>query len=168
MDNVLLVINMQEFYVGKGRNKKLFDYKGVDKLIDDINKRISAYEPEEVFYIKTIGKGLFKGGLPKDHTAEADLVTKLKTVSRNVYLKSKPDAFTNDALGDFLRARNVKTVEIVGVDGGVDVGATALSALDYVKNVKYNEACIASIDNEKDAKSREKLAKTKCEFTYEV
>lgn len=168
MDKVLLVVNMQEFYVGRGRNKKLFDYKDVDKLIDSVNKRIAAYEAEEVFYIKTIGKGLFKGGMPKANTAEADLVTKMKVVSKNVYMKSKADAFTNDALGDFLRARNVKSVELVGVDGGVDVGATALSALDYVKEVMYNEACVESIDTEKDNKLREKLSKTKCKFISEV
>ena len=100
MDNVLLIVNMQEFYVGRCRNKKLYNYD-CDKLIDSINKRIAKYDPEEVFYIKTVGKGLFKGGMPKSNAAESDIVTKLKVVSKNVYQKSKPDAFSNDGRGQW-------------------------------------------------------------------
>ncbi|MBR1749533.1 MAG: cysteine hydrolase [Ruminococcus sp.] len=167
MDNVLLVVNMQEFYVGKERNKKLYDYD-CDKLIDNINKRISKYEPEEVFYVKTVGKGLFKGGLPKSGSEESDLVQKLKVVSKNVYEKSKPDAYSNDALGEFMRARNVKRVEICGVDGGNSVGASALGAYEYELKVTYNEACIGTMDRNKEVKYREKLAKNKCDFTLDI
>lgn len=168
MDNVLLVINMQEFYVGRGRNKKLYDYD-CDALISNINKRIAKYDPEEVFYVKTIGKGLFKGGMPKSGSAESDFVTKLKVVSENIYKKSKPDAYSLDELGEFMRARNVKKVEICGVDGGNSVGASAVGALEYDLGVVYNESCIGTSDKNKELKYREKLAQNrKCEFTMEV
>ena len=167
MDNVLLIINMQEYYVGKGRDKKRFDYN-CNELIDKINKRIAKYDPEEVFYVKTVGKGLFKGGLPKGNAAESDIVTKLKVVSKNVYLKSKPDAFANDVLGEFMRARNVKQVEICGVDGGNSVGASAVGAFEYDLKIVYNEACIGTMDKEKEVKFREKLSQGKCEFIDEV
>lgn len=167
MDNVLLIVNMQEFYVGKCRNKKLYDYD-CDSLIDKINKRIAKYEPEEVFYVKTIGKGLFKGGMPKANNAESDIVAKLKVVSKNVYTKSKPDAFSNDALGEFMRARNVKNVEICGVDGGNSVGASAVGGFEYELKMVYNDAVIGTIDKEKEEKFREKLSKGKCTFINEV
>ena len=167
MDNVLLIVNMQEFYVGRCRNKKLYNYD-CDKLIDSINKRIAKYDPEEVFYVKTVSKGFFKGGMPKSNDAESDIVTKLKVVSKNVYQKSKPDAFSNDALGEFMRARNVKTVEVCGVDGGNSVGATAVGGYEYDLKMIYNEACIGTMDKEKEVKFREKLAQHKCTFIDEV
>ena len=167
MDNVLLVINMQEFYVGEMRNKDLYNYDR-KQIIDRVNKRIDKYDREEVFYVKTVGKGLFKGGLPNGKSAESDFVTGLKVVSENVYFKSKPNAFLNDALGEFMRARNVKKVEICGVDGGNSVGASAVGAFEYDLKVVYNQACIGTMDIDKELKFREKLAQGKCEFIDEV
>ena len=167
MDNVLLIINMQEFYVGKFRNKDLYNYDR-KTLIDRINKRIDKYEPEEVFYVKTVAKGLFKGGMPNGKEAESDIVTGLKVVSKNMYLKHKPDAFHNDALSEFMRARNVKKVEICGVDGGNSVGASAVGAFEYDLKVVYNDACIGTMDKEKEKKFRDKLSQGKREFVDEV
>ena len=50
MDKVLFVVDMQEMYVGRGRDKTTYSYDA-ESLIDAINKRISAYKAEEVFYI---------------------------------------------------------------------------------------------------------------------
>ena len=50
MDKVLFVVDMQEMYVGRGRDKTTYSYDA-EALIDAINKRISAYKAEEVFYI---------------------------------------------------------------------------------------------------------------------
>lgn len=46
----LLVIDMQEDYVGNKRNKKRYPYDE-KKLILNINKKISEYPAEMVFYI---------------------------------------------------------------------------------------------------------------------
>ena len=43
MDKVLFVVDMQEMYVGRGRDKTTYSYDA-DALIDAINKRISAYK----------------------------------------------------------------------------------------------------------------------------
>ena len=53
MDKVLFVVDMQEMYVGRGRDKTTYSYDA-DALIDAINKRISAYKAEEVFYLSLI------------------------------------------------------------------------------------------------------------------
>ncbi|WP_028509930.1 isochorismatase family protein [Ruminococcus sp. NK3A76] len=167
MDNVLLIINMQEYYVGKFRNKDLYNYDR-KKLIDNINKRIEKYAPEEVFYVRTVAKGLFKSNMPNGKAAESDIVTGLKVVSKNMYTKSKPNAFLNDALGEFMRARNVKKVEICGVDGGNSVGASAVGGFEYDLYMIYNEACIGTMDTEKEKKFLEKLSQGKSEIINEV
>ena len=167
MDNVLLIINMQEYYVGKFRNKDLYNYDR-KMLIDNINKRIDKYEPEEVFYVRTVAKGLFKSNMPKGNAAESDIVTGLKVVSNNMYTKSKPNAFLNDALGEFMRARNVKRVEICGVDGGNSVGASAVGGFEYDLYMVYNEACVGTMDKEKEKKFLDKLSQGKSEIINEV
>ena len=65
MDKVLFVVDMQEMYVGRGRDKTTYSYDA-DALIDAINKRISAYKAEEVFYIVSYKKGLLGGGMQKE------------------------------------------------------------------------------------------------------
>ena len=59
MDKVLFVVDMQEMYVGRGRDKTTYSYDA-EALIDAINKRISAYKAEEVFYIVSYKKGLLE------------------------------------------------------------------------------------------------------------
>ena len=67
MDKVLFVVDMQEMYVGRGRDKTTYSYDA-EALIDAINKRISAYKAEEVFYIVSYKKGLLGGGMPKEES----------------------------------------------------------------------------------------------------
>lgn len=163
MDKVLFVINMQEMYVGKSRDKSDYPYEA-DELIEKINKRIKAYEPEEVFYIVSIKKGLFGGAMPKEGTPEAGIPAKLKVVSKNVYQKNKPDAFSSAVLEDFMRARNVKEIELTGVDGGISVGNTALGAIECGMKVIWNESCIGTVHHDKLVKCREKMKKNKVTY----
>lgn len=168
MDRVLFVVDMQEIYLGRGRNKEKYPYKA-EELIEEINKRIYEYKPNEVFYIKSISKGI--GGMissmPKEGTHEAKIVEKLKVVNNNIYEKVKADAFSLAPLADLMRARNVKEIEFVGVDGGTSIGATALSAIDNINlRIIYNENCIGTLYLSKAIKYREKMRKTRVEILH--
>ncbi len=168
MDKVLFVIDMQEIYLGRGRNKDKYPYDA-EKLIEETNKRISSYKSDEVIYIRSIAKGLggIVGSMPKEGSHEAKFVEKLKVVNNKIYEKSKPDAFTVDGLGDFLRARNVKEIEITGVDGGSSVGATALTAIeDYDLKIIYNDTCIGTVNTAKAIKYREKMRKNRITYVH--
>lgn len=167
MDNVLFVVNMQEMYAGKNRNKEKYSFEA-DTLTQNINKRISEYQPEEVFYIKSIGKGLFKGSMPKPESRDADFARDIKVVSKNIYEKNKADCFSNDALADLMRARNVKEIEFVGVDTGTDIGTSAYTATEDLDiKVVYNELCMVVMSPEKAAKYRDKLRKTRVTFKHD-
>ena len=155
MDKVLFVVDMQEMYVGRGRDKTTYSYDA-EALIDAINKRISAYKAEEVFYIVSYKEG----------TPAASFPAKLKVVSKNIYSKSKPDAFSNVALEDFMRARNVKEIEFVGVDGGISVINTAIGAIECGMKVVFNEECIGTVFKDKANKCREKLKKNKVTYIH--
>ena len=121
MEKAIMVLDMQEMYVGTSRDKSEYSYPA-DILIQNVNKRIEAYESEAVIYVKSIKKGLFGGGMPKAGSADADLVRNLKVVSKNIFEKNKPDAFASDEIYEFVRARGIKELELVGVDGGGSVG----------------------------------------------
>ncbi len=164
MDNVLFIVNMQEMYAGKSRNKDKFSYDA-ETLIEQINKRMRDYSEEEIFYIKSVGRGLFKGAMPKADTRDADFATALKVRSKNIYEKNKADCFSNDALADFMRARHVKVIEFVGIDTGSDIGASALTATEDLDiNVVYNEPLLIFMSPDKSGKYREKLKKTRVTF----
>lgn len=162
MEKALFIINMQEMFVGKTRDKNQFDYDGED-LINMINKRINDYQPEEVFYIISLKKGLFGGNYPKPSTKEATFPGKLKIVSKNIYQKYKPDAFSSVILEDFVRARNVKEIELVWVDG-VDVVSTAQGAIDCGLKVVFNESLIKTMNQDKMMKIRQGLKQNKVSY----
>ena len=168
MDKALMVLDMQEMYVGSGRDKNEYSYP-VDMLIKNVNIRIQAYEPEAVIYVKSIKKGLFGGGMPKAGSADADLVRNLKVVSKNIFEKNKPDAFASDEIYQFVRARGIKELELVGVDGGGSVGNTAIGATeDCDLKIIFCEPAIGTINGEKAQKCREKIKKTRMTSTFDV
>ena len=120
------------------------------------------------FYIKSIGKGLFKGSMPKPESRDADFARDIKVVSKNIYEKNKADCFSNDALADLMRARNVKEIEFVGVDTGTDIGTSAYTATEDLDiKVVYNELCMVVMSPEKAAKYRDKLRKTRVTFKHD-
>ena len=168
MENVLFVVNMQDMYVGRTRNNEKYSFNA-DDLIEKVNKRILAYQADEVFYIKSIGKGLFKGSLPKQGSKDSELATYMKIVSKNIYEKNKPDCFTNDVLHDFVRARGVKQIEFVGVDTGEEIGRSAMTATEDMSiNVVFNEMALITMDPEKAGKIREKLRRSKVTFKQDL
>lgn len=66
-----------------------------------------------------------------------------------------------------MRARAVKEIELVGVDGGVSVGATAVSAIENLDmRIIYNENCIGTINSGKAVKYREKMRRSRVTFLH--
>ncbi|MBR6872236.1 MAG: isochorismatase family protein [Ruminococcus sp.] len=163
MDKVLFVVDMQEIYVGRGRNKDKYSYD-CDNLSEKINQRLAEYKPEEIFYFKSIGKGLggLFGAMPKEGTHEAKFAEKLKIIGTNIYERSKPDVMTIDKVVDFLGSRNINEMEIIGVDANCSITLTTVTATnEYNINVTYNTNCIVFPTPEKSAKLREKFKRNR-------
>ena len=163
MDKVLFVVDMQEIYAGRGRNKEKYNYD-TDRLIDNVNLKLAEYQPEEIFYFKSIAKGLggLFGSMPKDGTHEAKFVERLKIIGKNIYERSKPDALSIDKVADFLCSRNIEQIEIVGVDVNNSIGLTTVTATNELNiNVLYNSNCMVFVSPEKSEKMREKFRRNR-------
>lgn len=152
----LLVIDMQEDYIGTKRNKKLYPYD-TEKLIDTINKRINEYPSESVIYITN----KFLWEFSKE---QKELVKELNIVSNNFFEKKKKSAFSNDKLLEYLQKMNVKSLELVGVDGNYCVGYTALDGIRKGFHIICNESCIGVRDIEKFKKMKMRLSKKLVQF----
>lgn len=152
----LLVIDMQEDYVGLERNKKRYPYDE-EKLIANVNERIDKYSTEKVIYITN--KFFWEcGKKPKK------LVKGLNVVSDNIYEKRKGSCFSNEKLLLFLQQRKVQELEIVGVDGNYCVASSAMAGVKNGFTVFCNESAIGVGKKEKFRKKKIKMDKESVNF----
>lgn len=146
---------MQEITVGK-EHAKMFAYDS--GLLQTVNQVIGDNKDNIVVYIRNMMKDNLINKLAPvkvfEGTKEAELAEGLEIVSKNVFGKYSGDAFSNKALGEFLKSSGVTEVEVVGVDGG---GCVSLTALGVIKNgfgVTVNTKAIgtsASMERKRDA-----------------
>ena len=159
MGKALLVIDMQNVFVGKNHNK-MFNYNH-EELIFNANKLIDSYPEDSVFYIINIMKknliNIFAPFKVYEGTKEAEIAEEINVVSDLIFKKYKSDAFTNKALLERLRQDNIREVEIIGVDGGGCVANTALGAIRNGFKVVINNQCVGTIFKENANKLNIKL-----------
>ena len=146
----LIVIDMQDDYVGQNRNQKRYPYDS-EQLVDNINMRIADYEQRNdlVVYIKNKGKS----------TYISDFVPSLRLASDLVFEKDKASCFSNSALLSYLTEKPVNEIELAGVDGN---SCIAISAADGAKlgfSISISLPCIGIANEERFATTKEKLLK---------
>lgn len=152
----LLVIDMQEDYLGVKRNKKRYPYDTI-KLIKNINERINEYPDKSVIYITNrffweLGKK------PKT------MVNGLNIVSDYIYQKRRKNAFSIRRLQDLLHIDSTSSIELVGIDGNLCVGTTALEGVKMGFRIIFNESCIGIRNPNQFKKFKTKLTKAGVEF----
>lgn len=159
MKKALLVIDMQNISVGS-RHDKFFKYNNKE-LIEKVNKRISEYDPQYVYYIKNVMKhnfvNIFAPMKAYEGTKSVELADELKVVSRNIFKKYKPDAFSNDNLVKKLNDEQITNIELVGVDGSGCVAQTAFGGIKRGFKVCVNTNAVATMYEEKVFKINKKL-----------
>lgn len=132
MKKALLVIDMQNVSVGED-HASYFKYD-CERLIGAVNGVIDENSGNLVIYVKNVMKrNLITRFLYPFHsypgTVEAELVSGLKIVSGHVIEKYSQDAFSSERLRQLLDENQIECVEVVGVDGGACVSATAVGAV---------------------------------------
>lgn len=153
----LLVIDMQEDYVGNSRNVKMYPYN-VKELIQSINNKILEYSNESVIYI--VNRFFWEiGRKPKK------LVDGLSVISNNVFEKRKASCFSNKKLLEYLQKINVSELELVGVDGNYCVGASAIDGVTNQYKILFNESLIGIGNYKKFKKTKKKLKEIGVTFT---
>lgn len=152
----LLVIDMQEDYVGKDRNIRRYPYN-CDDLIKRINKQIKNYPASDVIYITN---RFFWENKKKPKK----LVNGLSVVNTNIFEKRKQSCFSNEKLIEFLKAKGVDELEIVGVDGNYCVKSSALDGVKRGFGIICTIDCIGIGNKKKYRKTHNKLNNAKVNF----
>ena len=146
----LIVIDMQEDYVGQKRNKKRYPYIA-EQLVDAINLRISDYKQsnEAVIYVKIKGK----------FSIASPFIPEMNFVSDLIFEKSKASCFSSNALVSYLHEHEISQIELVGVDGNYCVGMSALDGAKRGFSICVNLSCVGVANIKRFASTKEKLIK---------
>jgi nicotinamidase-related amidase len=146
----LVIVDMQEEYVGQKRNQKRYPYNS-EQLIENINSRITDYEQQadSVVYIKNRGKS----------ECISDFVAGLRLVSDLVFEKSKASCFSNNSLVAYLTDKAINEIELVGIDGNSCVGISALDGKKRGFSICLLLPCVGIANVERFAATSEKLLK---------
>ncbi|WP_019785514.1 cysteine hydrolase family protein [Streptococcus sobrinus] len=115
MSDYLLVIDMQDDYVGPGKLHSNPD------LVGAINNKIVSYPQDRVVYI--VNRFFWEFS-----RQEKKLIAPLLKVSNQVFEKRRASCFTNPELLKFLRDHQAQSLEFVGVDGNGCVKHSVLAS----------------------------------------
>lgn len=148
--SALVVIDMQEDYIGEKSKYGLFS----QQLIEKINKRIASAEEagEMVIYVKN-------KGMRKKEVYVSDFVQELSIVSNYIIEKGKPSVFESNTFLDMLRDNGILQIELIGIDGNSCVAFSAIDASRSGFSVIFPLEYIGIHNNERFIKTREKLLK---------
>ncbi|MGN0788362.1 MAG: cysteine hydrolase family protein [Christensenellales bacterium] len=137
--------------------------KNYKEIIENTNRAIDwAVERDmQVVYIKhnnvTDGTRTFKAG-----TRGAELVSELKVVSNNVFVKTKSNALTSEEFTAFIQARNITEFYVVGADATACVKSTVYNMVKTGYIVHVLADCITSYDKSKICDMLEYYANKGC------
>jgi nicotinamidase-related amidase len=147
----LLVIDMQEDYVGENRNKKRFPYHP-ETLIPRINQRIQDFNSEGNLVVYILNRFFYQS---KRYTPQ--LVQGLRIVNDKTFVKNRVSCFTNPELTRFLRENHVTELETVGVDGNYCVAASARAGVKKGFSVLFNQQCVEAAKKDRFGKTITRL-----------
>jgi len=139
----LLVIDMQEDYIGETRNVERFPYQS-EILISRINQRIQDFNNERNLVIYILNRFFYQS---KKFTPQ--LVKGLHIVSDHIFIKNRVSCFHNSELIRSLHENNVTELEMIGVDGNYCVAASARAGVKNGFPVVFNHHCIGAAKTDK-------------------
>ena len=143
----LLVIDMQEDYIGENRNRKRFPYHP-EILIPRINQRIGDFHSEGNLVVYILNRFFYQS---KRYTPQ--LVQGLRIVSDKTFVKNRISCFSNPELIRFLSENHVKELETVGIDGNYCVAASARAGVKQGFSVLFNQQCVEAAKKDRFEKT---------------
>ncbi|MFS0783135.1 cysteine hydrolase family protein [Bacillus sp. 1P06AnD] len=149
----LLVIDMQQDYIGEMRNKKRYTYE-VGTLIDHVNARITNFQQNGNLIIYILNKKITKA----HGEVISEIDKRVKMASPIMFDKNKSSCFSNSEFAGFLRLKRVSEIECVGVDGNFCVAQTALSAIQAGYTVIFPCSCIGVMNQVRFTKTKQRLS----------
>ena len=119
-------------------------------IIDNINAAIewAVAEGMHVVYIKhnnvTAGTRTLKPG-----TKGEELVSEMKVVSDNIFVKTKSNALTSEAFSAFIEANDINEFYVAGADATACVKSTCFNMTKAGYTVHVLSDCVTSYDLKK-------------------
>lgn len=147
----LLVIDMQEDYVGENRNRKQFPYHP-EILIPRINQRIERFSSEGNLVVYILNRFFYQS---KKYIPQ--LVQGLNIASDRTFVKNRANCFSNRELTCYLCENNVSAVETVGVDGNYCVAVSARAGVKEGFSVLFNQRCVEAAKTDRLGKTITRL-----------
>lgn len=132
----LLVIDVQEDYIGDKRNSKRFPYHS-DVLLSRINQRIEDCTKENCLVVYILNRFFYQS-----RRFAPQLAKGLDAVSQNIFIKNRANCFTNPELIRFLHENSITELELVGIDGNGCVAASARAGKKNGFSILFNQQCI--------------------------
>lgn len=147
----LLVIDMQEDYMGEMRDKKRFPYHP-ERLIPRINERIQNYKNEGNLVVYVLNRFFYQSRRYSPQPVQG-----LTMVSDHIFIKKRMNSLSSPALAGFLRENNITELEMVGVDGNYCVAASARSGVKNGFSVLFNRQCVEAAKPDQFEKTMSRL-----------
>jgi nicotinamidase-related amidase len=156
LKKALIIVDMQEDYVGENRNKKIHSYD-VATLIENINKKIKEYSQNGyvVIFVRNVAKEKC-----------SDIVDGLNLINDFIFDKSKASCFSNADLLDLLAKSNITDIEFAGIDGNSCVGISALESIKRGFNTTFIFQCVGVKNVDKFEKMRTRLLNAGVNISY--
>jgi nicotinamidase-related amidase len=148
--SALLVIDMQNDTTGDNSF-----YGDTTDFIAKVNQSIDIAKKNsmEIVYIKQEYKNnpldlLISSGKYRAGTEGVQLDSRLQVANENIFTKVKSDAFSSKNLENYLAAKQIDTIYIVGADATACVYKTALGGINRKYKVFVVEDSIISLNSE--------------------
>ena len=111
-DKYLIVLDIQNNFTKEKMNEKQST-----KFLSKINSVIEKTNPKKVIYVETLTAALeiglkgisvgFPDGLERDE--------RLMLVNKNIFIKTRPNAFTSEKLMSFIKSENAEEFIVIGL-----------------------------------------------------
>lgn len=137
--SALLVIDLQ--------NDITKNYK---EIIERVNQAIDWAISKDMYVIYIKHNNLSAGTRTfKPNTHGAELVSEMKIVSNNIFVKTKSNALTSEAFTNFIKEHDITEFYISGADATACVKSTCFNMTKNNYTVRVLADCITSYDKKK-------------------
>jgi nicotinamidase-related amidase len=124
--------------------------KNYREIIGNINKAIDWAVNNDIHVVYIRHENLSDGTRTfKPNTRGSELVSDLKTVSKNVFTKYKGNALSSEGFADFVNKNGIDEFYITGADAIACVKSTCYNLIKANYKVNVLSDCITSYDKKK-------------------
>lgn len=155
-NKILVVVDIQKHFT-----TNIITENAAQQLIENTNRIIDEFNPDNVVYIQAIARVLSVSlkGFRVDTLPNLELDNRLKIINNNIFTKTKDNTFTSAEFNIFIEKTGLKDIVVVGLLAESCVKATLLGGKKRGYNMYYVPEVIAAKSSELKAKTERKLQK---------